>query len=279
MSYPTKLYYKYRPLYSDRRHKTPHEFTKSIIKSSELYYATPNTFNDPFDCNLKLHTDDSTDKEWIDYIDSMIVQYPQNKKKLVTVKRKKSWGRVGAIGENTAKSIYEDSSVLCLSKRPDSIPMFSYYADDHYGIAIELQFSDIEVPCGIPYGDLSDPSNLYERTIIFRDVEYPLTIPELNYHRLYGSEKLLTNLIFSKFKEWNHEDEFRIFRRNMAESSVKFPQKMLTRIIFGSRTGQDEIDLVKTWLSARTNPVILAKIEPSKKDFSLNIVDFENYTP
>ncbi len=107
-----RSFYKYRPLYSDRREKKENGFTRSLIESSELFYATPKTFNDPFDCNLKLNTDDSTEDEWIHYIDEMIRTYPDQKAGLLRAKEQKVWKQLGQIGEKTSKSIYEDSSVL-----------------------------------------------------------------------------------------------------------------------------------------------------------------------
>ncbi len=157
--------------------------------------------------------------------------------------------------------------------------MFSYYADDHYGIAVELQFSDFDVPCGIPCGDPNDVSSLYGRSIVFRNVEYLSNVPELNYHRLYGKHQLIFSLIFTKFEDWKHEKEFRIFRRNVAAGAVKFPERMLTKIIFGARTGKDEVDMVKSWLGSRTHPVVLSKIEPSKSNFALEVNDIETFTP
>ena len=279
MSSQVTPYYKYRPLYSARDEKTPHKFTQSIIQDSELYYATPNTFNDPFDCNIKLNVKDSTEEEWIRYLDELIVQYPEHKHKLPSIKQEKAWEQLEGIGDATFKSIYEESSVLCLSKRPDSIPMFSYYADDHYGIAIELQFNDFNIPCGISCGSSSDPSSLYERKIVFHDVEYQPNLPELNFHRLRNSPQYVKSLIFTKFDCWKHEDEYRILRRNIASGSVSFPKQILTRIIFGSRTGDEEVDLVKSWLTSYKHTILLSKIQPSTKDFSLDIIELEHYKP
>ncbi|MGJ8678299.1 MAG: DUF2971 domain-containing protein [Akkermansiaceae bacterium] len=275
MSSQETPYYKYRPLYSDRHKKTPHEFTQAIIQSSELYYATPNTFNDPFDCNLKLNAKDTTDAEWVKYIDNMMLKYPDQQVFFLKIKQQKAWNQLDALGERITNKIYGDSSVLCLSKCPDSIPMFSYYGDDHYGIAIELKFNDFNIPCGISCGMSID--SLYKSKIVFHDVEYRSTVPELNYHKIYNSPQLIKSLIFTKFECWKHEEEYRIFRRNIESGTVNFPQQILTRIIFGLRTGKEEIDLVKSWLSSYKHTVILSEIRSSSDDFSLDIIDFEEY--
>ncbi len=282
MSYPKRSYYKYRPLYADRSGAVPHGFTQSLIESRRLFYATPTSFNDPFDCNLRLHANDSTDDDWVGYIDELIAQYPSRRDQLTAVKNGKLWAKhpeLSDIGLSTRRTIYEDSSVLCLAKRPDSIPMFAYYADDHNGIAVELEFSDDEIPCGIPCGNLADPENLYQRKIVMNDIEYLPDLPELNYHRLYGKRQLIKSLMFTKFDGWRHEVEFRIFRKGVAASTVGFPATMLKRVIFGARTGSAEVDLVKHWLSHHGHPVILAKAEGAAGRFGLDVSDFETFTP
>lgn len=282
MTYPKKSYYKYRPLLSDRKHRIENAFTQSLIQSCEVFYATPSSFNDPYDCNLKLHADDSTDADWSNYIKKLISQYPARAAQLAIVLNQRLWNthpELNTFGEDTRRIHYEESSILCLSRRPDSIPMFSYYADSHHGVAVELTFSDDEFPCGIPCGDLSKPDQLYQRKIIAHDVEYSPVLPELNYHRLYGSRQLVMSLIFTKFDIWKHEEEFRIFRRKVAASVVGFPKPMLTRIIFGARSIPEDVELVKKWLSKHGHPVVLARAEVTKAQFGLSIVDFETCNP
>ncbi len=275
-------YYKYRPLYQYGADgiSNPHPFAKSIFEKGELWYSAPKDFNDPFDCNLKLHVRGSTDEEWNAYCDRMIAQNPSDKTNLESFKSQKLWKTnpdvATSIGESTLTANYDESSVFCLSNKGNSIPMFSYYADSHQGIAIEFQFSHTEVPCGISFGDLGDRGNWYQRKIVFRDVEYPIDYPELNYHRLYDAEdQLIRSIIFTKYHEWSHEEEFRIFRRKVPASAVQFDKKLLTRVTFGCKTGQDEVDLVKGWLADWPSDVILAKAKTAADRFELEIEDFD----
>ena len=74
-------YYKYRPLYqiSANGKPEPHPFTRSIFEKAEIYYSAPKDFNDPFDCNLRLHTNGSTNAQWEAYFDKLIAQEPSMK--------------------------------------------------------------------------------------------------------------------------------------------------------------------------------------------------------
>lgn len=264
-------YYKYRSLQSP--------FTKSIFEKAEIYYAAPKDFNDPFDCNLRIHTNGSTDQDWETYFDKLMVQDPSAIQFLQQARREKWWntkpGFKESLGREQHKKHYEKSSVFCFSKKNNSIPMFSYYADSHRGVAIEFQFDDLHVPCGIPAIDPMRPGQLYDNKIVFRDVEYPSSYPELNYHKVYGTDQLLRSLLFTKHHEWSHEEEFRIFRRNVLASSVEFDKSLLTRIIFGCKASQAEVDLVKSWIVDWPTDVVLSHAEIVPHQFDLLIKDFE----
>ena len=167
---PTKeRYFKYRPLYQIGvgGGREPHPFTLSIFQRAELFYAAPKDFNDPFDCILRLHANGCTDAEWEAYFDRLIAPNPSNKPVLERAKTGRCWKTKpelkARLGLEQHRNHYEESSVLCLSKKANSIPMFPYYADSHRGFAVEFIFSDAEILGGISCGDLRQPDSLYER--------------------------------------------------------------------------------------------------------------------
>lgn len=275
-----KQYYKYRPLYTPGNGggRVIHPFTESIFTKAEIYYAAPVDFNDPFDCNLRTHVIDSTDAEWEAYIDELIAQNPESEPQLLNVKTKKEWKMNPVFAANCGKDQqtihYVESSVFCLAKKGNSTPMFSYYADGHTGIAIEFSFSDQEVPCGfgfLPTGTAAP----YDGKVVFRDVEYPTPFPELNYHRLRNTDKLVRHLLFTKSREWSHEEEFRIFRRKVPKSAVSFDRKLLTRIVFGCKAKSIDIDIVKNWLKGWPSDVLLSRAQPATDRFELIVTDFD----
>ena len=179
------------------------------------------------------------------------------------------------IGADTQELNYHKSSVFCLSKKPDSIPMFSYYADSHRGVALEFSFSNLNVPCGVDYLSSISSSGGTRSGVTFGDVLYPDGYPELNYHRLYDSPKLVENIIFSKHHEWRHEQEYRIFRRAIPASTVGFEPGLLTGVVFGCKSTIEDVDLVKGWLAGWATSVSLSKAVVSSSSFSLEIEEFD----
>jgi hypothetical protein len=277
--------YKYRPLFTldleGQRH--PHPFTANIFKDAQIYYAAPKSFNDPFDCNLKLHFDDATQEEWRIYFDSLAKTYPRIQSNLQKAKRdifrskngpewRKFSNHLKVRIEKSRKWHYEDSSVFCLSKKPNSTQMFSYYADSHQGIAIEFKFGTRTIPCGIPFGDPTNPKDWYAGKIAISEVAYQEELPELNFIRLSQHQnQIVHSLMFTKQKDWSHEQEVRIFRLGVKAAAAPFERSMVSHIIFGCKANEAEVLLVKDWLRDWPVDVTLSKAEQVQGKFDLEI--------
>lgn len=247
-----------------------------------LWFSAPKEFNDPFDCNLPLQIDSATDEDWILFLRSRIEAEPEKEDFLKQCITEQVWktkpeylASVKQILKDTHREIYTNSSIFCFSGKPDSIPMFSYYADSHKGICIEFNFSKENIICGIPYEEVNGSGTNYRGQVITASVDYIEDCPELNYFKLRGSEELVKNLIFAKIDEWEHEDEYRIYRRLVAPSAAPFDSKQLSRVIFGCKAEPSCIELVKEWLTEYPTDVILARATTSPSDFALTIEDFD----
>lgn len=251
----------------------PDENTMSLIMDRKIYYAAPASFNDPFDCNLSLHLENTSSRQWKQYARHLMDQHPQCRDILQEFIDKKAWKSIPINIDDIRDEIYRKSSVLCLSSKGDSIPMFSYYADNHRGVAVEISFAPQETPCGYSLQEII--SGPMSGKITSEFVQYLPEAPELNYLHLRGTSKLVKNTIFTKFIEWQHEKEFRIFRNKIEPSTVKLEDKMITRIIFGERASDEGIKLVKKWTSNYKSKVILSKAKKLRNAFKLTIEDFE----
>ncbi len=81
--------YKYRPLYltGESELRQPHPHTASIFIKSEIYFSAPSSFNDPYDCNLKLQFEGSSDKDWHEYLDLVMAENPTDHELIAKVKK------------------------------------------------------------------------------------------------------------------------------------------------------------------------------------------------
>lgn len=278
---PVKSYYKYRPLYSsgDGNPRVVHPFTESIFTKGEIYYSAPSEFNDPFDCNLQMDLDGSTDEEWVHYLKNHILSLQEgpHKERTRLFLQNNGWKMIDptralALARD---EIYKKSSAFCLSQKGNSIPMFSYYADSHRGIAIEFSFDLQSIPCGVPCDQYFFKGSPYYGKVLIWDVDYPAELPDLNYHRLMMDPHYMRKLIFVKTIEWKHEQECRIFRTKIPAGTVKYAPHLLTRVVLGCKTGEAEFNLVKGWLKDWPTNVIISKAVQAQDRFELDIEDIE----
>ncbi len=94
--------------------------------------------------------------------------------------------------------------VLCLTKDPKNILMWSYYANNHKGTCFAYKYKDL-----INSISLSD----YDAIVFWGPVKYSKKRPQQKYisaNRFYFTYlHIYLKNIFTKFEEWSHEQEFR----------------------------------------------------------------------
>lgn len=279
---PVKAYYKYRPLYltGDDNPRVVHPYTESIFTKGEIFYSAPSAFNDPFDCNLQMNLDGSTDEEWIHYLKNHIQSLEESPHKEMTelFLQNNGWKMIDpAHGLTVAHDkIYNKSSAFCFSQKGNLIQMYSYYSDSHRGIAIEFAFDLQSIPCGFSCDQYFSKGAPYYGKILIWNVDYFANFPDLNYHRLLMDPLYMRKLIFAKTAQWQHEQECRIFRTEIPAGAVKYEPHLLTRVVLGCKTGQTELDLVKGWLKDWPSSVIISKAVQAKDRFELIIEDIDS---
>ena len=250
--------FKYRSLRLPNGEPNPN--TKSIFEGKALWFDKPATFNDPFDCNLRLWTS-KTPQRLIEIVRRKIRKdnphIPEVQIHELVDLAAKETGNHDSVFNGQREKIYEKSSVFCWADRGDNIPMFSYYADDHRGICLQFRVEHRHV-----LGQVMA-------------VEYKGQLPNLDYSEISGTDQLVKSLILTKSLCWQHEQEKRVFRKDIPPGVVSFPPEYLTRIIFGCRSTEQDVELAKSWLAGWPTEVVLARALPDQTDFRLQIQDFE----
>jgi hypothetical protein len=112
------------------------------------------------------------------------------------------------------------NGILCLSKDPKSILMWSYYADGHQGICCRFRM---------------DPNFLISIANIHfpLEVKYTRDFPAVNYYKA-GLHKFISAILGTKARAWKHEQERRIILPSIT-GKVLFPPAMLDGVILGMR--------------------------------------------
>lgn len=208
--FPNKLY-KFRD-FSD--------FTDKIILNSEFYFASPKKFNDPFDCNLS-YRQDYTQEEILAKYKYLTSKLPFTKEQFI----EKYGLNLNEFLDKYPKlndRFVSNAGILSLSKSNKNITMWSHYANEHKGLAFELQV-DEDYVFFHGYG-------IVEYKEDYEFLSYTNLTPNKDYEKLF----------LTKYTDWEYEEEIRIIDYNK-NGIRKFNKRVLKTIYFGYRADETNI--------------------------------------
>jgi hypothetical protein len=197
-------------------------FLRSILLKHELYSPSPAKFNDPFDCRVPPSGD----------IDPNFARYLIYRGSPSTAS-----GELSQTEHEQLQKVFQETQnridaggVLALGASRGSTLMWSHYARDHCGVALEFDTSRwLEE---MPYMDGQ-----------FHRVSYSKTRTKLELTRLHFDQAQFFNAtILIKDVCWKSEKEWRIITQ--APGPLRFPASALTGLILGCRAS----DMTKTKL-------------------------------
>ena len=215
------------------------EYTDKIILNSELFFATYNSFNDPFDCNLELKRID--DYASIDF-DKHCKALNKTREMLLpglTEKEYKQWLREELI---TKKS---KVGILSMSETKENILMWSHYSDNHKGLC--FGFSD----------DLYEGDDITRSKVSYSEDDSYDLISFIN--PPFGEIKRMFTI---KSKHWKYEEEIRLLDLKNGEGIKKFNKDSLKEIFFGCKA--DEVAIKKTIQLCQLNGFIHVEFKKAK---------------
>lgn len=104
---------------------------------------------------------------------------------------------------SNSTSLKDNFRVLCITQQYDNILMWSYYATNHTGFCFQYSYDNlIDLITDLPLSGIC----------IFGKIDYNLTRPaqKTRVNRFsYTDLKFYIDAVFTKFKEWEHEREYR----------------------------------------------------------------------
>lgn len=134
--------------------------------------------------------------------------------------------------EKQLNKILEPLKICSLSKDLNDVRMWSFYANDHKGIVIEIDFTGFE-------NDVAE-------------VHYLEALPEYN-PKTHNPAEILTK----KTMHWSYESEYRVIQEN-DYYSVK---GRISAVYLGQRISHVHMDILKK-ITPSTIPIYTTKLEP-----------------
>jgi|GEM_PF-1993832 len=243
--------FKYRPY---------DNYAESWILNEELFFASPGSFNDPFDSKV-MYTMEGTLAQKKKYLSEGIeITHPG-------IRKKKKWDLINRALENAfvereydghiarIQQRIDQYGVVSFSKKQDDLLMFSYYAKDHTGYCLKY---------------LRSAENVLSMA---REIVYEPSYPKFSVFdfSLRDAGALGDKVLLTKASCWQHEAEWRISFANYADRVMKSPHPILVGIILGCNMKAEHRKEIVSLNKRRTRPVEVLEARKKKCEFALEI--------
>lgn len=255
-----KTLYKYRN-WSDSNHK-------KLISRGELYYPSPNSFNDPFDCNLEIsyhllaEDEDMRIQYFTEIVNDRYSEFnePARRAKvrdLIRQERYKDLDFLRMKHEESIDLLNNRFGVLSLTPINDNILMWAHYANSHKGFCVGF---DTELLYNQIGGGL-------------KDVEYVPNYPIIS--PIDDSFDKMRKQIFFKANFWNYELEYRHLKSIDQSGRVnKLNKGVITEVIIGYKMIESHrAKLTKTVKQYDSN-IKIYQVVPSLNKFEFELGEY-----
>jgi len=236
---PAKLY-KYQPC-------TDYSFGNLARRS--VWFSKPETFNDPFDCDINFKIIDVTAEN----VKAMVVRMGGANGK--SFSNDDAINMALAATEIVKKKQWAKTGVACFTEESENILMWSHYADNHRGFCLEFDTSyhpfkpfKTETVIKVNYAD-SYPS---------------LSINDIPQKILSHSLSLPKTLLGTKSLHWCYENEWRIFFE-IGNKESAYEKSALTGVYFGCK--MKEADKAKIASILTDSPTRMYQMKRSNSEF------------
>jgi len=223
-----------------------------IIKDGSLWFANPLSFNDPFDCQIQIDTQNTIDeiRTYIGKISPGISGAELNK---IVDRISDDPGYWPTTLKGIIAKAINTKGICCFSSHNESILMWSHYTKCHKGVSLKF---DIKI----------NPDYFVHPIKVNYSDDYPM------YNHIRDSKDLIKLLVQNKSAIWKYEDEVRILKDTSGVHH--FDKRTLVEVTFGCNSEKAEITRIrKLMLKNGYDNTMFKKAVVSKNKYKL---EFEN---
>jgi hypothetical protein len=232
------------------------DWLRHTILDNQLYFSSPASFNDPFDCKVS-PSFDGTAQQKRSYIEKLARQRFGSS----TSREAQALTRAALADPRFFEKAFSPLQerdiphigVYCLSERLDDILMWSHYADSHRGISLILGASQM-------YSSLTVEPVRYPRNNEYPDVNFFTN----------SMEEQIEAILLTKAKHWEYEREWRIIDPSGPGWHDAEPQ-WLRGIVFGCTAPVAQVAEISRIALQRKPPLRLFRAEKKDREFALVI--------
>ena len=241
------------------------EHSEALFSSPTIWFSPPAQLNDPFECR-PWFTFEGTQEQIVGVLTRFLRrQNPHLTPENATAhavgiflegrhRDPDTWNRLRHdVGETLGHRI----GLYCLSKRPDSILMWSHYSQDHRGFCLEFEATD--------------------STPVFggaQEVRYAADFPVVDFFNTPHDTQV--DLIFlTKYEGWRYEEEWRIIDHDRGPGLHEYPVEFLKGVIFGLRMPAADRAKIRAWVQRRGHAVKFFEAVQDDRQFKIEAREVE----
>lgn len=240
-----ELLYKFRTWMNKDK---PHDH--DIITDQTAWFASPASFNDPFDCKIPYrHHLLTSDQQFRRVYERGQEHNPNWDKDRLTdetnaiLRNHPMFSSVQSVREKAMNDYSELMSeaygILCLSGNCDNIVMWSHYADSHHGFCVEF---DGHLLADYFYRIFKTDGHIIKFSQVAYEREMPLVIPSDDDNKDYDRH---IQILTTKYSVWEYEEESRFIYSAKTNLARSIPKLAIKRVILGCQlTGTNRDALI-----------------------------------
>ena len=206
---------------------------RAALEKRSIWFSSPMTFNDPYDCGLTIDFEKYTQREK-EFYDAIYHSNDQSRKEAaISMGIMPGW--VISVAVEELKNRFENIGVCSFSEDNLNILMWSHSADEHKGFCVEY------------YCEEGSYLRNHIRKINYVNKIPSITIEEFNRYGENEKKNYIYELALFKSKDWEYEKEWRLitdYNNKYCNDEIK-----IKAIYFGARFEKSYIDVVNKIIS------------------------------
>jgi hypothetical protein len=237
------------------------EWTEAIFEKNEIYFQSPDCFNDPFDTKIAFIYEGTEQQRITRLIEFWQAEAAKGKsteslheEAEACVKAGRDIDLISGGSRRLIERIRKRFGVFCMTEAKNNLLMWSHYADSHRGFC--LGFSTQEEFFGA------------KRAFPIEKRHYRIERPCINLIAKNYKDQIVDALLI-KHKPWEYEAEWRIIDKKGA-GLQEFPKESLVEVILGCKIDPENRNRIMAWCRARTPRPSVYWAEEIQRRFELN---------
>lgn len=234
------------------------ERAEHVFSSDQLWFSSPVSMNDPFECQPKFvfsATDDQIVtffvKEFQRRYGISVVEALERAHQVLALGRHKDQTYYDQVADDLASRIKTEIGMYCMSATGSNILMWSHYAKDHTGYCLEFESTS-----GTPFFGAA------------QEVIYSESYPTVDYFNT-TLEQQVEALLLTKYIDWGYEKEWRIIDHVHGTGLKTYPAALLKSVTFGLRMSEKHKDWIREWIARRGHNVPLYQAIQDRYQFGI----------